>query len=35
MTIKDLKYAKIYGVNPLYLIFDKLNRYFKEINRNK
>ena len=33
MTIKrDLK---IYSVNPLYLIFDKVNGYFKEINGNK
>ena len=29
---KDLK---IYSVNPLYLIFEKLNRYFVEINGNK
>ena len=33
MTIKnDLKN---YTVNPLYLIFDKVNGFFKEINGNK
>ena len=33
VTIKrDLK---IYGVNPLYLIFAKVNGYFEEINGNK
>ena len=32
MTIrKDLK---IYSVNSLYIIFDKVNEYFKEINEN-
>ena len=35
VTIKDLKYVKIYTVNPLYLIFGKANGYFEEINRNK
>ena len=35
MTIKDLKYVKIYSVNPLYLIFNKVNGYFEEINKNK
>ena len=29
---KDLK---IYSVNPLYLIFEKLNGYFEDINGNK
>ena len=29
---KDLK---IYSANPLYLIFNKVNRYFEEINGNK
>ena len=33
MTIK--KYLKIYSLNPLYLIFGKVNKYFKEINGNK
>ena len=35
VTIKDLKYVKIYSVNPLYLIFSKVNGYFEDINRNK
>ena len=33
--MKDSKYVKVYGVNPLYLIFNKMNGYFKEINGNK
>ena len=32
MTKNDLR---IYSVNPLYLIFYKVNAYFEEINRNK
>ena len=32
MTIKVSKYVKI---NPLYLIFNKVNSYFEEINGNK
>ena len=35
VTIKDSKYVKINSVNPLYLIFSKVNRYFVEINGNK
>ena len=35
MTIKDPKYIKIYSVNFLYLIFNKVNGYFEEINGNK
>ena len=35
MTIESLKYVKINSVNPLYLIFSKVNGYFKEINGNK
>ena len=35
MTIKDSKYIKINSVNPLYLIFGKVNGYFKEVNGNK
>ena len=35
VVVKDLKYAKINSVNPLYLIFNKLNGYFEEINGNK
>ena len=30
-----MKYVKIYSVNLLYLIFNKVNGYFEEINRNK
>ena len=33
--IKDSKYVKINSVNPLYLIFRKVNGYFEEINGNK
>ena len=32
--IKDSKYVKNDSVNPLYLMFDKMNRYFEEINGN-
>ena len=35
ITIKDSKYVKINSVNPLYLMFNKLNGYFEEINGNK
>ena len=35
MTIKDSKYVKINSVSPLYLIFNKVNGCFEEINRNK
>ena len=35
VTIKDWKYVKIYSVNLLYLIFNKVNGYFEEINGNK
>ena len=35
MTIKDLQYIKINLVNPLYLIFKKVNGHFEEINGNK
>ena len=35
MTIKDSKYVKVNSLNPLYLIFDKINRYFEENNGNK
>ena len=30
-TIKDSKYVKVNSANPLYLIFSKVNGYFKEI----
>ena len=35
VTIKDSKYIKVNSVNPLYLIFNKVNGYFEEINGNK
>ena len=35
MTIKDSKYVKIISVNPLYLIFSKVDGYFEENNGNK
>ena len=35
VTIRDLKYVKINGVNPLYLIFSKANGYFEQSNKNK
>ena len=35
VKIKDSKYVKLYSVNPLYLIFNKVNGYFEEINGNK
>ena len=35
VTIKNSKYVKINRVNPFYLIFNKVNGYFEEINGNK
>ena len=35
VTIKNSKYAKVNSVNPLYLMLNKLKRYFGEINGNK
>ena len=35
VTIKNSKYVKINSVNPLYLMFNKMNEYFEEINENK
>ena len=35
VTIKHLKYVKINSLNPLYLIFSKVNGGFKEINKSK
>ena len=32
VTIKGSKYLKINSTNPLYLIIDKVNGYFEEIN---
>ena len=35
MIVKDLRYVKSNSVNPLYLIINKINGYFEEINGNK
>ena len=35
VKIKDFKYIKISSVDPLYLIFSKVNSYFEEINKNE
>ena len=35
VTIKDSKYIKIYNVNPVHLIFNKVKGYFEEINGTK
>ena len=35
MTIKDSKYLKINIESNLFLIINKVNRYFEEINGNK
>ena len=35
VTIKDSKYLKINSVNPLYLIFNRVNGYFEEINKSR
>ena len=35
VTIKDSKYVKINSVNLLYLMFNRINGYFEEINGNK
>ena len=35
VTIKDSKYVKIFSLNPLYLIFSNVNRYFEGDNGNK
>ena len=35
VTIKDSKSIKNSSVNPLYLIFSKVNEYFGDINKNK
>ena len=34
VTIKDSRYVKINSVNPLYVIFNKVNGYFEETNGN-
>ena len=35
MTVKNSKWVNINNVNPLYLIINKVNGYFEEINGNK
>ena len=35
VMIKDSKYLKINSINPLYLIIDKVDAYFEELNGNK
>ena len=35
MSIKYSKYVKINSVNPLYLITNKVNGYFEEVNKSK
>ena len=35
VTIKDSKYIKTNSVNFLYLMFNRINGYFEEINGNK
>ena len=35
VMIKDSKYIKNNRVNPLYLIFNKMNEYFEKINGSK
>ena len=38
VTIKDSKYSKyvkVNNVNPIFLLFGKVNGYFEEINGNK
>ena len=35
VTINDSEYVKINIASPLYLIFNKMNQHFEEINENK
>ena len=35
MTVKDLSYATINSVNPLYRIINEINGYIEESNGNK
>ena len=35
ITVKDSEYLKIDSVNPLYLIINEVDGYFKKINGNK
>ena len=33
VTIKYIKYVKVNSVNPLHIIFSKVNGYFEEVNK--
>ena len=33
--VKDFRYIKVNAVNPLYLIINKVNDYFEEVNKNE
>ena len=35
MRVKNLSYINVDGVNSLYLIIDKINRYIEENNQDK
>ena len=35
VTIEDSKYVKIDSVNPLYIMLNRINGYFEEINGNR
>ena len=35
MKIKDSKYLTINSVNPVYVIINKVNEYFEEINKDR
>ena len=35
VAFKKSKYVKINSLNPLYLMFNRINGYFQETNRNK
>ena len=35
ITIKNSKYVIINSVNPLHIMFNRMNEYFEEINGNK
>ena len=35
VAVKDWKYVKINSLDPLYLMFNIIDEYFEEINRNK
>ena len=35
VTFKDLEYVEINSVNALYLIINKINGYFENINKNQ